>query len=231
MSDNAAPDKSAPGVTFREARASDVRELGQLYALAFADNPAYAHVFRGFSGAKKHNALAWLFERRVRLLLFCNMPVVVGFADVDGGGGIPVETLVAACAFTEKSRKPGTWAMLRCGILMWPCKWGFKSLQTALQFDAKIGTVGGGELVMVAVRPGLQGRGIGEQLVNHMLQQGASEYDQVSLHTQTERNVRFYLRFGFVEVSKTAHEGGFTDWVMVRDQPRAQQRGSSKKSD
>ncbi len=224
---------AAPPVRFREARYSDVPEIGRLYAAAFSNNPAYGEIFpaSSFPPDRKASALLWLFERRAWLLLYCNLPVLVGVVERDDGVGTIVESVVAACALTEKARKPGKCSMIMSGILWWPWKWGFKSLQTALDWEKRIGSVGDAELVMVAVVPEMHGQGVGTQLVRRLLEDHEARFDQLTLNTQAESNVAFYTRFGFKVVSQSPADAGYTNWLMARDQPQGgrQQPGDKKK--
>lgn len=209
-----APSLSTPPFTFRAATWADVPELGRLYAAAFADNPAYDEIFE-LSGQQKHAALCWLFEKRVQVLLYSHLPVLIAQSNANNNTQI-----VGACAIIPKKQKPSTWALLRNGILLWPLKWGFSSLRRALTWEGKIGSVGDAEIVMVSVKPEFHGRGIGSQIVRKMLADVRDQLGDISLNTQSERNVVFYSRLGFETVSKKEMGGnadghGYFNWTMI----------------
>ena len=203
-----------PPITFRAASWADVAELGRLYAAAFAENPAYDEIFE-LSGPQKQAALCWLFEKRVQVFLYSNLPVLIAQSTVNDNTQI-----VGACAIVPKKQKPSMWALLRNGILLWPFKWGFASLRRALTWEGKIGSVGEAEIVMVSVKPEFHGRGIGSQIVRKMLADVQEQIGDISLHTQSERNVVFYSRLGFETVSKqemgnSARGRGYFNWTMI----------------
>lgn len=196
-------------LSFRSACWSDVSALGLLYAKAFFDNPLYHEIFL-LQGDTKLQALAWLFERRVSILLHCELPLIVAVAD--GNVDLPV----AACGLALQ--KPGHWAMLCNGLLKWPFVWGVSSLIRALSFDSKLSNqCGDCELVMVAVHPDEQGKGVGTKMVKKLLEDYGSGLT-ISLSTQSEANVTFYKRFGFKnQIDRQTVTEEFTSWVMLRD--------------
>lgn len=71
----------------------------------------------------------------------------------------------------------------------------------------------------IGVEPGLQGKGIGSQLMEVGLDLADSSGQPCYLETGTEENVRFYSKRGF-EVKGQVEFYGFTVWAMVR-QPGA----------
>lgn len=226
----------APPLRIRDVTPTDAASLSLLYAAAFDDNPAYCDVFRlrdadspaaaaspagGAGRASRHAAsLAWLFEKRVRLLLRAGCPFLL----TEGGGdGAPV----AAAALVPRARKLGALDMLAAGVLEWPLRWGVPSLVRALASEGRLRAPGdgsaAGELAMVAVRPGHQGCGEGGRLVRELLRRwdggAGGGGGVVALSTQRAANVPFYERAGFV-VTRTLRLDGWTSWNMRREAAR-----------
>jgi GNAT superfamily N-acetyltransferase len=82
---------------------------------------------------------------------------------------------------------------------------------------------------MVAVRPDLQGRGLGRKLLSDLLRRWDAEDGRALLMmTQDHRALRMYARCGFEPLeggpSEEKHpQGGFSNWVRLR--PGRQQSG------
>ena len=72
-------------------------------------------------------------------------------------------------------------------------------------------------LLSLGVEPACQGRGIGSQLLQPMLEQVDKEGLPCYLETDSPRNVPFYQRHGFeVKFNGTVPKGGPEFWAMVR---------------
>ena len=91
------------------------------------------------------------------------------------------------------------------------------SIADALQYERKLATsladaghTANPLLVLLAVDPAHQGRGIGSAL----LRAGLERYPGAALSTEDERGVRFYERFG-LRVHDTFETEGDTTWVMT----------------
>ncbi len=68
----------------------------------------------------------------------------------------------------------------------------------------------------VAVEPGLQGMGVGSQMMERFCARMDAEGDLAYLETETPENVRFYQRFGF-ETVEEAEVLGNPNWFMRRE--------------
>ena len=79
-----------------------------------------------------------------------------------------------------------------------------------------------GYLHMMAVAPGLQGRGLGSALLGHALSQTTHESAlSVTLQTQKPENLAFYARAGFElvdtrEMPSADAQEPYTTWSMIR---------------
>ncbi|HWV25071.1 MAG TPA: GNAT family N-acetyltransferase [Thermomicrobiales bacterium] len=73
-------------------------------------------------------------------------------------------------------------------------------------------------LLGLGVSPLAQGRGVGSALIQPGLEAAANAGLPAYLETGTERNVRFYTRFGFKVVEPAARlvQNGPTHWTMIR---------------
>lgn len=236
--------ESASSVVIAPADAGDVPEMSELYADAFATNPAYCSIFLQPPGsAQSRRALAWLFQRRLLTLLAAGNIFLTA--------RLPSGELVACAGTIAPNKKPGVLSLIYHGILWWPFLWGLPSLVRALLLDAKyfVGSTTdvavpneavapvkdddlSWELSMMAARPRLQGKGYGSVVLGRLLQfldgadDGISNRSSaplcpcVKLYTQEERNLRFYEKHGFVLKSVgTVHVPGaekYTNWTMVR---------------
>ena len=197
-------------VTVQPLAPEDISGLCALYVAAFTDNAAYRYVF-----PEGDDALLWLFEARVRMLLACGSMYLV--AKEDGGGAV-----VGGVACVPAASKPGVLTMLRHGLGLWPFLWGFGSLARALEIDAEMGyRLADGpkwdaSVALMAVRPGMQGRGIGSQLMTALLRQcDEAAWTTVGLDTQEEKNLVFYGRVGF-QTTRQSPMKGFITWTMVK---------------
>ena len=235
--DEAAAGAPAASHAHREVTLADVGELSTLYAAAFDDNPAYSSIFqlRASDPAAHAAALKWMFERRVALLHGAGGPFLVA---TDGGDG----RVLAAAGIVKHSRKAGLAEMLQAGLLEWPFRWGLPSLLRALTLDNGIleGADGGGhdgadvkgdtegELSMVAVAPGAQGRGVGSALMKELLARwDAQRGGALTLGTQRRVNVTFYERLGFVVThAREATSTQFGHWQMRRERTTPQLAGA-----
>ncbi|KAI3435521.1 hypothetical protein D9Q98_001587 [Chlorella vulgaris] len=221
------------GYEIRRATAADVTALGKLYAAAFEANQAYRYVFTGTpTTPAPPGALQWLFERRVRLLLLRECPLLVLCQTS------PPCSVVAAAALIPRARKPGMMHMVRVGILSWPLYWGMPSLKRALSMGSELtqaaesptgplaGLAVGGELVLMAVQPDWQGQGLGLHLLTGALAVWDADFGGgggLLLETQLESAVSMYTKAGFqVCGQQTQHPAGqFTNYIMHRPTPSA----------
>lgn len=122
-----APASPAP-VALALATPRDVPEAAELYAAAFADNPAYASIFSGLPDSDRPRALRWLLGRRMRALMAAGSPFVVA-RDPETG------RVVAAGGAVLPGRAPGMLRLLWHGLAVWPLLWGRDSMRRALHID------------------------------------------------------------------------------------------------
>jgi GNAT superfamily N-acetyltransferase len=216
-------------------------------------------------------ALAWLFERRVRALLslgnvflVAREPAAAAAAGAkEAGSSSSGSRVVAAVGLVAPSRRPSLLTVLRHGMAAWPCAHGLPSMLRALKLDARLNesavlpSVAAAaaaksspsarheaepwEVVMMAVDPSLQGKGVGSALLARLLalaDGGGAGGDgddgcgaeasaplkhgvPMTLSTQEARNVPFYEKAGFVvERTEVVRLGGgvepFETWAMRR---------------
>ncbi|KAI7836830.1 hypothetical protein COHA_009331 [Chlorella ohadii] len=204
----------------RPATHADLPAIAQLYSEAFDSNAIYRWVFTGDAAQPAPaGALSWLFLRRARMLLQRGCLLLVG---CDAAG-----QLVAAGGLVPFDRKPGHLDYLRNGILLWLLWYGLASLHRGLCADEDLaaarasGALTGvaGELAMVAVRPDMQGCGLGGRIIAALLEQwDAADGRALALMTQNPRALHLYGRHGFKWLESHHPEakhpqGGFSNWV------------------
>ena len=207
----------------RAACAGDVAALASLSAAALDYNPAFDSVFalRRDDPAAHAAALRWLLERRIALLLRAQAHDVVA-VDAESGA------LLGGAAVVRRARKAGLWDMLQVGLLEWPFRFGFASLQRALALDALAPEDPPGAppfeglVSTVAVAPHAQGRGVGSALLRALLREwDAAGGGALALDTQRDINVPFYERLGFTVTRARSHVGAHgvpnDDWAMRRE--------------
>ena len=115
--------------------------------------------------------------------------------------------------------------MIRDGILGVPGRVGFRPFARFLGANSVMGRLHKKfvpephwYLLIVAVDPELQGRGVGTALVAEGLARADQSACPCYLETSEERNIAFYERHGFAVVaSAPLGKGGPTGWAMRRD--------------
>ena len=213
------------GFSIRPVRVEDTDALAALYAASFEDNPAYWSIFQEPRRVEHTASLIWLFQRRIALVLRSGAQYLCA---VDSAG-VPV----AAGGLVRRSQQASLWDMVCVGLLEWPFRFGLPSLQRLLSMDDALGkdTDSDGTMVMVAVSPAHQGRGIGSALLTALLRGwdaaphcshgGRSALGEtppqqtdephyrgsISLNTQLPGAVRFYERHGFEQTREVTMRG------------------------
>lgn len=181
----------------RHATLEDAREAAELYAAAYATNPAFGAIFASLPDDEtKWRARVWFFQRRLSMLIEAGCIVLLARSAEDG-------RLLCSMVAVPPRSQPSLWAKLRWGIALWPYLWGLTSLRTAMALDDQL--VGAGpdqwEFVQVAVLPSEQGRGLGSRVLARLLDEvRARGAVSICLETQTDVAMRWYERFGFVTV-------------------------------
>ena len=233
------PPRAATAGPLQRLAPGQAEAAAALAAAAFVDTPCYTYIYEGLDAPQRLAALTWLFGTNIRLR----------------GAG-------ARCAFSEDdpemlcffmlqppdSPEIGTLAMLRNGMLAFPCRFGWRPLLRLLRVKryhelaerrARQQCGAGARfssLERMVVAPSAQGSGIGSRCLGAALAEAAEAGHTVVLSTQSQRNVRFYTRLGFEELErdedyfKTGESKGETNWVMVKRPPTPAQspgRGGS----
>lgn len=194
-----------------------VGETARLLATALHDDPAYAFVFP--SGSKPA-ALEGFFRRH----LGNHVPHRCSFARLDAAGavagtvtlrppgGVPVSTFTLLRGFVPFALKHSL------GVLQRLTHLGkhYEELERQAAKSRRYWHVH-----MMAVRPDLQGRGVGGPLLDDVLSTTDGSADPLVLTTHKEINVRFYERGGFYVASEeTVRLPGvepYLVWCMRRD--------------
>ncbi|KAL6071435.1 GNAT family N-acetyltransferase [Balamuthia mandrillaris] len=196
----------------------DLNDATRLYSAAFMDNPAYSYLFPNKSALPQ--ALVWFFERRLRIIQ--ELGGMLWCARLRSSSSSRLIGCVCACS--PEAAKPPAWTMVRHGVLLWPVWWGLESLgrlqsslsagsklqheamlriDPPLEHEAGTGSDSSGgrwEIMMMAVDPTFQGRGIGTRLLRQALACLADRFPAVAvtLTTQLPQNVPFYQKQGFI---------------------------------
>ncbi len=116
-----------------------------------------------------------------------------------------------ACQFTQPQKLRMMPALISAGpgilsrMLRWQASWSGRDPEERHW-----------HLGPVAVEPGLQGMGIGSQMMDRFCARMDSEGEVAYLETETPENVRFYERFGFETIAE-AEVLGNPNWFMRRE--------------
>jgi ribosomal protein S18 acetylase RimI-like enzyme len=119
--------------------------------------------------------------------------------------------------------------MFRAGMLAAPFRMGFSAFSRFSEFanhtdrlHKQFAPQPHYYLFALAVKPDLQGKGIGDQLTRWMLKRIDDEGASAYLETQKERNVGLYERLGFGVAAREAFPKleGLSNWAMVRPSNR-----------
>lgn len=194
-------------------------EVARLLARSFAD--AHNTVYMFFDPALRVRALPWFFARRLRLAKAVG-GTILGLFDIS------TNTCVSTITITPNNVQATVWHWIWQGMLVWPLLWGFDSFRRCLDLKKEISrasrTAKGGrcnmELLMLATSPEHQGQGHGRRLLSEALASLDSGIS-VGLSTQTESNIKFYEKIGFVVTSENhlleGQENSFMSWTMRLD--------------
>lgn len=177
---------------------------------AFADDPMFS----------------WICpdpEHRARSLAVLNrVPVTYGLRF---GRIMQSHDAKAAALWVRPGGNATVGRMMRCGLFGVPFRIGLRAFGKFAMANEIMGKLHAQHvrephwhLMIVGVDPDLQGRGIGEALVNEGLARADHDNVPCYLETSNERNLAFYQRFGFTVVATTTlGRGGPTAWGMRRN--------------
>jgi ribosomal protein S18 acetylase RimI-like enzyme len=199
--------ESANEVQIQPLDPRDDAQATSLLAEALSDLAPYHAMFPSIGEADLPTALKWMFSCRLALVR-CTGGVIL--AAYQGGNLVAVGSAAGVAALN-----PPLWAIARSGMLMWPLYYGFDSFllakKTGETMDAN-GKAAHGvldwELMMMAVKEGRRGSGLGSKLIERLLDEIQTREGlavkgddrpkvRIGLDTQKEKNIAFYSRLGF----------------------------------
>jgi GNAT superfamily N-acetyltransferase len=203
--------------------AACVRDAAELAAAAFVDSPIYVYIFEMMNASERRGALAWLFERNIRL----RMPL--GSAKC----AFSSDSSMACFFMLEPPDSPEISALtlLQNGILQFPFRFGFRAffrlLSVKAYYERRERELLGAQrsrlcsLERMVVRPGVQGRGVGSSCLSIAIERAAATGLGVFLATQLPKNVAFYRRLGFEVIAEesSAFAPHISNWFMIRPPP------------
>jgi ribosomal protein S18 acetylase RimI-like enzyme len=188
----------------KEIRNFEHHETGNVACLladSFESNPVYMHIFD--DPLHRKEALAWFFKN-----------LRIGIVHELGGFSLGLfedgECISTMTLGSIQSQKPSNINMIRNGVLLWPFYAGLPSLLRALKLGDTMTSLSHQahgttdlELMMVATDKNHRGRGYGSRLLQAAIEKARSlNARSIGLSTQTESNVRFYTKAGFVVTSE-----------------------------
>jgi GNAT superfamily N-acetyltransferase len=206
-------------------------EAAQVMAEAFSDSPAYNYIFQETaSPIQKKRVLQWMFHAYIVAIAKRCPTALRGRLDndLDDDGK---DAVICCFLWVESPHdRVSTWDLIMAGLWQGPFRLGLSALQRllatldAFQADAHhFGVNSGGEnnnrvmLERMAVRSDRRGQGIGSSCLRQVIlaeqaaaaapgddNHGCHQWD-ICLNTQTEANVRFYQRLGFVVVHEAIY--------------------------
>lgn len=205
------------GTTCARLRAGDLAPVAGLLASALHDDPAYAYLFPA-PDARRDGLEAFFTAHLGNHVPHGCTWVTTGddgstaaTVTVRPPGGIPIPVRALVWGLLRLSARHGTGA----GRRLLRLRDAYEDLERRTA-----GTDRYWHVHMMAVRPALQGRGLGSGLLGEVLE-GVDDATPVALTTHQERNVVFYRRAGFeVTLDETLSLPGaapYRVWGMRRD--------------
>jgi len=188
-----------------------VREAGEMFARAFTKDPFYIYVLP--DEKKRLKALTWLFTAAT--LYGC----LYGEVHVTQGQIHGAAVWLSSSQTTLRMLRAGmTWAPFKLGLKSFLRLWGSLSLVEQLHKQAM--PQRHLYLMMLAVDPNQQGKGIGRSLLEKNLSRADVERLACYLETTLPTNVPMYRKFGFEVVLKDDFPGGGPRYWTMRRLPR-----------
>lgn len=199
-----------PDHTIYPLDAARADQAGALLARAFEDDPTYAGIEP--DALKRRDALTWLMARVVRHAL--RRGVALSTSALDG----------VACWLPPGRADLSLPDMLQAGFLGTPSALGWEATRRLLRYLSYASALHHRHargrhwyLWVIGVDPLYQGTGIGGRLMARGLEMVDADAAPAYLETGSERNVRFYQRFGFRLAGQGSVPGsGDPVWAMLR---------------
>jgi len=191
---------------------SQTREVGQVLARAFHDDPHWAWILPEES--RRVRVLPWFMEMWARYC--CKYGEVHTTADKVEG---------AALWIPPGKYPPSVVRLILAGMMLVPLKFGraaFGRLMGSVNYQAQLHKRDVPPLhwylATLGVDPQRQGQGIGGALIQPVLARADAEGLLCYVETEKERNLPFYRRHGFeVVVEDDMPNGGPHFWAMKRE--------------
>lgn len=192
-------------MSLRKFNKSDARQIGEIIARSFADDPVNLWVF-------KHYPAIEFYYRQVARKLYLQR----GFGHImDNGSGASMWLPPA----TDKVIP--AWQSLDIGLSMF---WhgGLESIRNGMAMDecllASMPQEDFFYLSAIGTLPEAQGQGVGSQLMSAGLERVDAAGMPAYLESSKESNVPFYQRFGFRVTAEVQPKAGAPKlWLMWRD--------------
>jgi len=202
---------------------SHIIEAAKMYADAHIDNSTYKYIFP--DPQTRLENIEWIFIRNA----YIKLKYAMGVVKIENSQLIGYAIWESPSSMTGV--KPGLWDLISVGLLKMPFLFGWTSFSCVLECMDLIDKIQQkylnpkdipdtwylGNLV---VKKELRGKGIGSEILIEHFKNYVDPKDQlVCLHTQEERNVKFYKKHDF-EVLFDGNLGsrgnGYQSYFMVR---------------
>ncbi|MBK9124010.1 MAG: GNAT family N-acetyltransferase [Chloroflexi bacterium] len=190
---------------------SQVNEAATLLADVFQHDPMMQYLYAGVPNMRERSLPFYRAALRMGTLY----GEVHTTSELDGVA-IWIKPGNTDFSFGQMLRSGFFTAILRTGFR--PFSRFMKSANTILPLEKQAISGPRWALMFVAIRPELQGRGIGRKLLEPILVRAAADGIPCYLESTNERNLTFYQRLGYrTVVEADIPDGGPHVWVMLRD--------------
>lgn len=186
------------------------KKMGQSMAKAFLHEDNFIYLIPKIK--KRQKALSWFFGDFV-----CRLGLKYGevyITEEGNGGSIWIDS--------EINVKPV--GAIQAGMLSMPFHFGWRSFMRSIKFNSAIEKIRHQVipvphyyLMAIGVDPSKQGEGLGKELMQPALSEADTNRKLCYLETFSERNLRFYQKFGFeVCIESKTIKNGPVFWGMKR---------------